>query len=441
MGRRSGSVALVLVLALSGAAGAARTAELAGRLDAELRRLEPRVVEWRRDIHRNPELSNREFRTSKLVAAHLHALGLEVETGVAHTGVVALLRGGRPGPTIALRADMDALPVTEQVELPFRSRVTTEYRGEQVGVMHACGHDAHTAILMGVAEALSKLRAELPGSVLFVFQPAEEGAPAGEEGGAALMLKEGLFRKHRPEAAFGLHMWSPLRAGELGLRSGPMLAASDSFRILVRGRQTHGARPWQGVDPIVAAAQIIGALQSIVSRELDLTDQPAVLTIGAIRGGVRFNIIPDSVEMLGTLRTFTPGQREQIVASMQRIVAHGAEAAGATAELVLDPHANPVTVNDPALTQRVRPVLERIAGRERLRPLPLFTVSEDFAHFAREVPSVFFFVGAVPPQQDLATAPANHSPLFFVDEQALALGARALAAVALDHLQGGSTTP
>ena len=290
----------------------------------------PQVIAWRRDLHEHPELSNREFRTSKLVAAHLKKLGLEVQTNVAHTGVVALLKGASPGPTIAMRADMDALPVTEKTDVPFKSRETSTFRGKSVGVMHACGHDTHTAILMGVAQSLTKARSSLHGNVLFIFQPAEEGAPDGEEGGAQLMLKEGLFDKYKPDLAYGLHVFSSLKVGEIGYRSGPLMAAVDSFQIEIKGKQSHGSRPWQSIDPIVTAAQTINALQTVVSRGVDITANPAVVSVGAINGGVRENIIPDSVSMIGTIRTFDAKQRDDIFAKMKRIVENTAAANGAT---------------------------------------------------------------------------------------------------------------
>jgi amidohydrolase len=408
---------------------------------ASIMQLEPQLVAWRRDIHANPELSNREFRTSKLVGAHLKSLGLEVRTGVAKTGVVALLRGGRPGPTIALRADMDALPFTEETDVPFRSRVTTTYRGETVGVMHACGHDGHTAMLMAVASALTRERAALPGNVLFIFQPAEEGPPEGEDGGAPLMLKEGLFDTYRPEAVFGLHVQPILRTGELGYRAGPMMAASDFFRILVKGRQSHGARPWQGIDPIVAAAQIVQALQPIVSRQTDLTQNPAVVTIGQIRGGVRYNVVPDEVEMLGTIRTFDPQQREAILAAVKRVAENTAAAQGATATVDIDPNGNPVLFNNRELTERVRPSLERVAGATRVRAIGLQTGAEDFAYFAQRVPAVYFYVGVTPPTANPVTAPGTHSNRFYLDEAALPIGAKAMAAVALDYLRRGAGAP
>jgi amidohydrolase len=407
-----------------------------GAVDAAARAVGPDVVTWRRDFHQNPELSNREFRTSKQVAAHLEALGLEVKTGIAHTGVTGILRGGKPGPTIALRADMDALPVTEQVDLPFKSLATAEYRGEKVGVMHACGHDAHTAILMGVAEALVSLRKDLPGTVLFVFQPAEEGAPDGERGGASLMLEEGLFQTVKPEAVFGLHVGSALNAGTIGYRSGPFMAASDRYRIVVQGRQTHGAWPWKGVDPIVASSQIVLGLQTIVSRQVDITRYPAVVSVGAIKGGIRNNIIPDQVEMVGTFRTFDPAVRQQIIERITRTAEDIAHASGATAKVEIADDNNPVVVNDPALTQRMRPSLERVAGPDRVVEIPFVTGAEDFAFYGQKVPAMFFFVGVTPAGQDPAKAPSNHSPQFFIDESGLDVGLRAMLGVAVDYLQG-----
>lgn len=396
----------------------------------------PGVIAWRRDFHQHPELSNREVRTAGIVAAHLRKLGLEVRTGVAKTGVVAVLEGARAGPTIALRADMDALPVVEQTDVPFRSTVTTMYRGEKVGVMHACGHDAHTAILMGVAQILAGLRAELPGKVIFVFQPAEEGAPDGEEGGAALMLKEGVFAAGKPDAMFGLHVFSTLPAGVIGYRPGPFMAGSDGYRLLVTGRQSHGARPWQGIDPIVVSSQIVSALQTIVSRQIDLTQNPAIVTVGVIRGGVRGNIIPDSVEMQGTIRTYDPAQRTDVLARVERTATRIAEASGATAKVEFSGHPNPVTRNDPALTKRAVPTLTRVAGADRIREIGLQTPSEDFSFFAREVPSLFFFVGVAKPGEPADKVADNHSPLFYIDESALPVGVRALTQLSVDYLTG-----
>ena len=424
------------VCSLLVAASPARAEVSDAALAAAARAVEPQVVAWRRDIHQNPELGNREFRTSKLVAEQLRSFGLEVKTGIAHTGVVAILRGGQPGPVVALRADMDALPVREQGDLPFKSTATAEYRGEKVGVMHACGHDAHTAILLGAAKALASVRKDLPGTVLFVFQPAEEGAPDGERGGAPLMLEEGAFDIVKPEAAFGLHVWSALNAGQIGFRSGSFMAASDRFRILVKGRQTHGSRPWGGVDPIVVSSQIVVGLQTIVSRQVDITRYPAVVSVGAIKGGIRNNIIPDEVEMIGTFRTFDPGVRKQIIEGITRTAEDIAHAGGATATVEIADDNNPVVVNEAALTARMLPSLEHVAGAGRVVEIPYVTGAEDFAFFGQRVPSLFFFVGSTPAGVDAPKAPSNHSPQFFLDESSLDLGLRAMLGVTVDYLQG-----
>ena len=398
-------------------------------------RLKADVIGWRRDFHQHPELSNREERTSAKVAEHLRKLGLKPVTGIARHGVVAIIEGGKPGPKIAIRADMDALPVTEQVDLPFASKATSSYRGETVGVMHACGHDAHTGILLGVADALVAMKKDLPGQVMLVFQPAEEGAPANEEGGAPLMLKEGLFKDFKPEAMFGLHVFSTLQAGQLGVRGGPLMAASDRFSIKIKGRQTHGSTPWGGIDPIVAAADVIGSAQTIVSRRTNIARLPAVVTFGAIKGGIRYNIIPDEVEMVGTIRTFDEGMREAIFADLRNVADHVSLAHGAHAESqVPDQQGNPVTYNDPALTARMLPSLKAAAGDHNVVEMPLVMGAEDFSYFAKEVPSMFFFVGSTEAGLDPATAPSNHSPKFKLDESSLDLGLRAMLQVALDYL-------
>lgn len=428
------SLLLAALLALPPQAVAAADAEieaLAGKVDAK-------VLAWRRDIHQHPELGNREVRTSRLVAGHLRALGLEdVRIGIATTGVTAVLRGGKPGPRIALRADMDALPVTERSGLPFASKATSTFRGETVGVMHACGHDAHVSILMGVAEALASIKAELPGEILFVFQPAEEGPPDGEEGGAEEMLAQGIFERFRPQAVFGLHVFSTLNAGQVGWRSGPAMAASDRFNIVVKGRQTHGSRPWGGVDPIVAAADMIGTAQTIVSRRQDISRLPVVLSFGAIRGGIRYNIIPDSVELIGTIRTFDEGMRQAVFADLKNVAENVAQAHGASAVVqVPDTKGNPVTVNDPALTAISVPSLRKAVGDANVVEMGLIMGAEDFSFYAREVPGFFFFVGATPKGQDAGKAASNHSPEFFLDEEALKVGARAMLQVVLDHQHG-----
>jgi amidohydrolase len=403
--------------------------------ESEIKAVDSKVITWRRDFHQNPELSNREVRTSRIVAEHLKKLGLEVESGIAKTGVVALLRTGKPGPTIALRADMDALPVVERTDVSFRSVAKSSYRGEEVGVMHACGHDSHTAVLMGVAEVLVKRKADLRGNVLFVFQPAEEGAPPGEVGGASEMLKAGIFDKYKPEVAFGLHVWATLNTGTIGYRSGPLMADSNAWRIVVKGRQTHGSRPWNGVDPILVAAQIVTGLQGIIARQVDITEQPAVVSVGIIKAGVRNNIIPDSAEMIGTMRTFTPDQKARIVASMKQIAEKTAEASGATAQFELDKYSNPVVDNNPELTEKVLPSIERIVGKENVKRVPLVTGSEDFAYFAQKVPSFFYFVGVTPKGKSTLTAPSNHSPEFYLDEEAIPIAVRTLTAVATDYLK------
>lgn len=401
--------------------------------------VQQKVVGWRRDFHQHPELSNREERTAAKVAEHLRALGLKPKVGIAHHGVVAIIQGGKPGPRVALRADMDALPVTEQVDLPFASKATATFRGETVGVMHACGHDAHTGILLGIADALVKMKAELPGSVMLVFQPSEEGAPDGEEGGASLMLQEGLFKDFKPDAMFGLHVFSTLQVGQIGVRQGPLMAASDKFTIKVKGRQTHGSRPWGGIDPIVAAADVVGTAQTIVSRRTDIAKLPAVVSFGAIKGGIRYNIIPDEVELVGTIRTFDEGMRQKIFADLKNVAEHVSAANGATAVAsVPDSDGNPVTVNDPALTARMIPSLQAVVGTGNVIEPPLQMGAEDFSFYAKEVPSMFFFVGATAKGVDPVTAPSNHSPKFAMDESALDLGLRALLQVTLDFLHSPS---
>jgi amidohydrolase len=410
-------------------------------VDALSAQVDAKVLAWRRDIHQHPELGNRETRTAQLVADHLRALGLEPRTAIAHTGVVATLKGGKPGPRIALRADMDALPVTERVDLPFASKAIGDYRGEPVGVMHACGHDAHTAILMGVAEALVSMREQLPGEVVFVFQPAEEGPPDGEQGGAPQMLAENLFGAARPEAMFGLHVFSTINVGQIGVRPGPLMAASDRFSITVKGRQTHGSRPWGGVDPVVAAADLIGSAQHIVSRQLNISKLPVVVSFGAIHGGLRYNIIPDAVKLEGTIRTFDEGMRTDVFARLRRTAEHVAAAHGATVDHAIpvseaDPRdiGNPVTMNDVALTEKMLPTLQSVVGASNVID-PGYTMgAEDFAFFANEIPSMYFFVGATPRGSDPMAAPSNHSPEFFLDEEALKIGARALLAVATEYL-------
>jgi len=415
----------------------------ASRLDAEVDRraaqVEGKVVAWRRDIHAHPELSNRETRTADLVAQHLRSLGIEVRTGVAHTGVVGVLRGGKPGPVVALRADMDALPVTEEVDVPFASKVRTTYNGQEVGVMHACGHDAHTAMLMGVAEVLAGMRNDLPGTVKFIFQPAEEGAPAGERGGAEAMIEEGALENPKPAAIFGLHVF-PYPTGEIRYRPGGILASSDRFTIVVRGRQTHGALPWAGIDPIVVASQIVLGLQTITSRQIDVTAAPAIVTVGAINGGVRYNIIPDSVVMIGTIRTFDTAMRNDIHQRVRRTAESIAQSAGATAQVVIDT-ATAVTYNDPALTESILPTLRAVAGASHVSLATPVTAAEDFSRYQQRIPGVFFFIGITPSGTDPSKVAPNHSPRFYVDEAAFPVGVRAMAHLAVDYLARGRSTP
>jgi amidohydrolase len=404
------------------------------QIDARAAALESKVIAWRRDLHQHPELSNREVRTAGVVAGHLHELGLKVQTGVAHTGVVGLLDTGHPGPVIALRADMDALPVTEEVDLPFASKSRTTFNGQEVGVMHACGHDCHVAILMGVAELLAGMKQQLAGSIKFIFQPAEEGPPPGEEGGAALMIRQGVLENPKPEVIFGLHVFAGVEAGTIAYRPGPAMASSDRIRVTVTGRQTHGALPWRGVDPIVISSQIVLGLQTIVSRQVDVSLEPAVVSIGAIKGGVRDNIIPDTVEMLGTVRTFNEDMRADIHARIRNTVEMIARSAGAAARVHFD-NAYPVTVNDVSLTERMVPTLQRVAGADKVFVGQKITGYEDFSYYQQKVPGFFYFLGITPRGTDRKQSAPNHSPRFFADESALVLGVRSLAHLTLDYMR------
>ncbi|WP_025643616.1 MULTISPECIES: M20 family metallopeptidase [unclassified Psychrobacter] len=402
-------------------------------IDKEVKSVENKVIEWRRDIHKHPELGNRETRTAAIVAKHLKSLGMQVETDIAHTGVVGFLKGAKPGPTVMLRADMDALPVTEKADVPFKSTIVTKYMGEEVGVMHACGHDTHVAMLMGTAEVLAAVKNELHGNIMFVFQPAEEGAPEGEEGGAELMLKEGIFKKYKPEVAFGLHITSSLNSGKIGYRSGPVMASADSFDITVNGKQTHGSAPWNGVDPISTAAQIVTGVNHIVSRQIDITKEPAIVSFGKIDGGVRNNIIPDNVNMIGTIRNFDMDNREQIFSNIKTTATHIAMASGAKADVKIN-KGYPVTINNPDLTTQMLPTLKNVAGTDNVLEIPKITASEDFSFYAQEVPGLFFFLGGTPAGQDPAKAPYNHSPYFYVDESSFKVGTKALSQLAIDYL-------
>ncbi|MFT3721484.1 amidohydrolase [Pseudorhodoferax sp.] len=395
--------------------------------------IEQKVIGWRRDVHQHPELGNQERRTAALVAAHLKQLGYEVREGVAVTGVVATLQGGRPGPVVALRADMDALPVKEQVDLPFASKVRATWDGKEVDVMHACGHDGHVAILMGVAEVLASMKDQLPGTVKLLLQPAEEKLPNGEIGGSRRMLAEGAFDAPKPEVVFGLHLWAATNTGAIGYRAGPITAGSDAFKIDVKGRQTHGSQPWSGIDPIVLASQIVLGLQTIESRQVNVTQEPSVLSVGTIQGGTRYNIIPEEVKMSGTLRTYDEGMRTFIMKRMGETAGLIAQSGGGSAHVHFEPDGYAATVNDPALTARMVPSLARVPG-VRTHVMPKSTAGEDFSFFAQAVPGLFVFLGATPPGQDAAKAPANHSPLFFMDEASLLIGVRTLAHLTVDYM-------
>ena len=396
-----------------------------------------RITAWRRDLHEHPELGNREVRTSALIAAELKKLGYTVRSGIARTGVVGVLKGGKPGPRLAIRADIDALPVTEQVDLPFASKATGEYLGRKVGVMHACGHDAHTAMTLGLAEILAKMRADLPGEVMLIFQPAEEGPPPGEDGGAPQMVREGVFKDFKPDAVFGMHVRSALAVGTVAVLPGGEMASSDTFRIVVHGKGSHGATPWLGIDPIVVAAQIVTNAQTIVSRELDINKDPAVVTFGIFNGGQRFNVVPETAELQGTVRAFDEDMRAHALASLKRIAEDVAAAHGATVETQIPlGESNPVNRNDPALTARVRASLVKALGSDHVQDAQRWTAAEDFPFFGlgANAPSVYFFVGATSLGVDPATAPTNHSPKFFLDEGALAVGTEAMLQAALDFL-------
>jgi amidohydrolase len=402
---------------------------LAADVDRIAAEINPQVVTWRRDFHQHPELGNQEVRTAKVIAGELRRLGYEVTTGVAGTGVVGLLKGALPGPVVALRADMDGLPVTEQVDLPFKSTAKAEWNGQQVGVMHACGHDNHMAIQLGAAAVLARLRDRLPGTVKLIFQPAEEGP-----GGAEPMVKAGVLDHPKVDAIFGLHVF-PFPAGTIVYRSGPLMASADEFTIRVRGRQTHGAIPWGGVDPIVVGSQIVMALQTIISRSVNITEAPAVVTVGRFAGGNRSNIIPDEAELVGTVRAFDEKVRASIHERIRSIATHLAESAGATATVEFG-LGYPVTRNDPALTARMAPTLRRVAGAANVQVGPLTGTAEDFSYFQQQVPGMFFFLGVTPRDQDHTRAAINHSPLFFADESALPVGVRVMTNLVLDYLHG-----
>lgn len=405
-------------------------------LDSDYKDIEGKVIEWRRDIHQNPELGNREFKTAEKIAKHLTSLGMEVQTGVAHTGVVGLLKGDLPGKVVALRADIDALPVTERNDLPFKSTVTSEFMGEKVGVMHACGHDTHTAILMGVAEVMSKNKDKIKGTVKFIFQPAEEGPPPGEEGGALLMVKEGVMQSPKVDAIFGLHINSQTPVGTIRYKSGGTMAAAQSFTIKVKGKQSHGSQPWSGVDPILISAKIIDGLQTIISRETELTNEAAVITVGKIRSGVRFNIIPEDAEMIGTIRTLDYDMKDKLNKRMIEMVTTIAKAYGGEATCEIK-DATDITYNNPELVEQMLPTIKRVAGEGNIHIQKAVTGAEDFSYFQREAPGFFFFLGGMTPGNTESFP--HHTPDFKIDDSDLLLGVRALTEMSLDYLNSDRT--
>lgn len=396
----------------------------------EFKNIEDKVIEWRRDFHEHPELSNREFETAEKIAAHLNSLGIETQTGVGKTGVVGILKGANPGKTIALRADIDALPVTEKNELPFKSEVKTEFLGSKTGVMHACGHDTHTAILMGVAEILSENKDKIKGTVKFIFQPAEEGPPPGEEGGAALMIKEGVLKNPDVDAIFGLHINAATPVGTIKYKPEGTMAAVERFVINVKGKQTHGSAPWSGVDPILISAKIIDGLQTIISRNAELTESASVITVGKITSGVRFNIIPETAEMIGTVRTLDPKNKELILSRMKEMVPALAAAYGGEASIEIQNN-TAITFNDPGLTEKMLPSLKAVAGDENVNLMKATTGGEDFSFFQEEVPGFYFFLGGMPVD---AEPTRHHTPGFYIDESGLLLGVKAMTQLTLDYL-------
>jgi amidohydrolase len=429
--KRSLLFAFTIISLSSTAQTMATKASISAKADA----LKDKVIAWRRDFHEHPELGNREVRTSEIIAKHLQSLGIEVKTGVATTGVVGVLKGDKPGPVVALRADMDALPVIERTPIAFASKVKTQYNGQEVGAMHACGHDSHMAILMAVAEVLSGMKNDLHGTVKFIFQPAEEGTPAGEKGGAEQMVKEGVLENPKVDVVFGLHINSQTEVGKLTYRPGGTMAGVSDMQIVVKGRSAHGAYPWSSVDPVLVSAQIVNNLQSIVSRNINITENPAVVTVGVIKGGTRFNIIPESVEMDGTLRYFTEADEKTLKDNVRRIATKTAEAYGAIAEVTI-PFSNqyPVTYNDPALTAKMLPTLEATAGKDNVLLKPPVTGAEDFSFYEQKVPGIFFFLGGMPKGGDPLTAPSHHTPDFYIDESGFTLGVKALCNLTLDYM-------
>ncbi|HTN07442.1 amidohydrolase [Agriterribacter sp.] len=422
------SFVILLVISCAPVSGQNFKEQVAAKTGAIL----PEMIQWRRYLHEHPELSNREIKTAEYITVHFKKLGLEVQTGIARTGVVGILKGGKPGPVIALRADMDGLPVKERVDIPFASKAEGEYLGETVPVMHACGHDSHMAILMGTAAVLSSMKKDISGTVKFIFQPAEEGPPGDEEGGAPLMIKEGVMDNPKVDAIFGLHINSATPVGEIKYKSGAEMAASDWFTIKVKGKQSHGSQPWSGVDPIVIASQIIQGLQTIVSRQQNLTKAPVVITVGKIHSGVRSNIIPEELIMEGTIRTLDEDMHKDVHERIRKTVNHIAAAGGATAEVAIDTKTK-VTYNNPALVKLMLPSLEAAAGKEKVYETEWTTGAEDFSFFGDKAPAFFFFLGGMPAGQDPKKAAAHHTPDFYIDDSRLDTGVKAFCNIVMDY--------
>ena len=420
--------AVILILSIH-----SLNAQLKQKLAQAIDKIEPKCIEWRRQIHQNPELGNSEFKTAKLIATHLKELGLEVKEAVAKTGVVGVLKGAKPGPCIALRADMDALPLVERVNIPYASKQKTIYNGEEVGVMHACGHDTHVAILMSVAEILSSIKSEIKGTIKFIFQPAEEGAPDGEEGGASLMIKEGVMENPKVDAIFGLHIQSRIEMGKIEYKSGAFMAAADFFSIKVKGKGSHGSQPWLGIDPIAISAQIIQGLQNIVSRESELTKAPVVITVGKIQGGVRNNIIPEQCIMLGTIRTLDSDMQKDVHQKFKHTITKIAEASGAETEVVID-EKTLLTYNDPVLVKKMLPSLQTAIGQNNVSEREWVTGAEDFSYYGTKAPAFFFYLGGMPKGMDNKKAPPHHTPDFYVEDGAMKTGIKVFCQLVTDYL-------
>lgn len=406
--------------------------DISKTINAKALAIQPKLTEWRRHLHQNPELGNREFKTAAYIVEHLKSLGLDIQTGVGKTGVVAILKGGKPGPCIALRADMDALPVKERVNLPYASADSADYLGQKVPVMHACGHDAHVAMLLGTAEVLSAMKKDIAGTVKFIFQPAEEGPPGNEEGGAALMIKEGVMDNPKVDVIFGMHIESWIPAGDIQYKSGAFMASSDWFSIKVKGKSSHGSQPWLSIDPISISAQIIEGLQNIVSRQVELTKAPVVITVGKIHGGVRNNIIPEECLLDGTIRTLDSKMQEDVHARIKHTAEKIAEASNATAQVIIDKKTL-VTYNTPSLVQKMIPSLQTAAGTENVRPMEWVTGAEDFSYFGTKAPAFFFYIGGMPRTNDAKNAAPHHTPDFMIDDSKLYVGVKTFCQLVMDY--------